>query len=141
MPQHLFLRIKIHNMESQKKTIGLTKNSDWQFGIRKTFAYAQGYLWDFMLSEKGLKIWLGNLENELKIKKNYKTKSGIEGLVKVFIPYSHIRMSWKKKYCGNTSIVQVRVIGNHEKPTISLHQEKLLNNKQREEMKLTRANA
>ena len=45
-------------------------------------------------------------------------------------------MNWKKKGWENESILQVRVIGNHEKATISFHQEKLSNNKQREEMKL-----
>ena len=33
------------------------------------------------------------------------------------------------------STVQIRVIGNKEKTTIAIHQEKLLNSKQREEMK------
>jgi len=45
-------------------------------------------------------------------------------------------MNWKKKDWENTSTVQVRVIGNHEKATISFHQEKLLDNNQREKMKL-----
>lgn len=123
-------------MKTQEKTIGLTKGVGWQFGLRKTFPYSQEYLWDFMFSNKGLKIWLGNLKEKLEIKKAYKTQEGIEGLVRVLTPYSHIRISWKKKDWENVSTVQVRVIGNHEKATISFHQEKLLDNKQREEMKL-----
>lgn len=123
-------------MKPQGKTIGLTKDVGWQFGLQKTFPYAQEYLWDFMFSNKGLKIWLGHLKEELEIKKAFTTKDGIEGHVRILTPYSHIRMSWKKKDWENTSTVQVRVIGNHEKATISFHQEKLLNNKQREEMKV-----
>src|SRR5690606_25136336 len=94
------------------------------------------YLWDYMFSEKGLKIWLGEIENELEIKKNYETKDGVEGFVRVFKPYSHIRMHWKKKKWENISTVQVRVIGNQEKATISFHQEKLLDKNQRDEMEL-----
>ncbi len=45
-------------------------------------------------------------------------------------------MNWKKKNWGNVSTVQVRVIGNQEKASISFHHEKLLNKSQREKMKL-----
>lgn len=122
-------------MKTQEKTIGLTKDVGWQFGLRKTLPYSQKYLWDFMFSDKGLKIWLGELNEKLETKKAYKTNAGTEGFVSVFTPYSHIRMNWKKKDWENVSTVQVRVMGNHEKATISFHQEKLLDNKQREEMK------
>ena len=122
-------------MKTQKKTIGLTKDVGWQFGLRKTLPYSQAYLWDFMFSEKGLKIWLGEFDEELEIKKPFKTKAGIEGFVRVFKPYSHIRLNWKKKNWENLSTVQVRVMGNQEKATISFHQEKLSDNLQREEMK------
>lgn len=123
-------------MEGQNKQIGKTKDVGWQFGLRKTFPLSQEYVWDFMFSEQGLKIWLGKLDTELEIKKTYKTKNGISGFVRVFKPYSHIRMNWKKQNWDNLSTVQVRVIGNNEKSTVSFHQEKLLNNEQREEMKV-----
>lgn len=122
-------------MKTQDKPIGLTKDVGWQFGLRKTLAYSQEYLWDFMFSDKGLKIWLGELDGELEIGRAYKTKEGIEGLVTIFKPYSHIRMNWKMKNWKNLSTLQVRVIGNQEKATIGFHQEKLLDNKQREKMK------
>lgn len=122
-------------MKTQEKPVGLTKDVGWQFGLRKTFPYSQEYLWDFMFSNKGLKIWIGELKKGLETKKTYSTREGIEGLVNVFKPYSHIRMDWKKKNWENMSTVQVRIIGSHEKSTISFHQEKLLDNDQREEMK------
>lgn len=123
-------------MKRPEKPVGLTKDAGWQFGLRRTLPYSLEYLWDFMFSMKGLKIWLGELDKEPEIKKAYKTKDGIEGLIRVFTPYSHIRLSWKKKDWENISIVQVRVIGNREKATISFHHEKLSDSHQREEMKL-----
>lgn len=123
-------------MKTKEKTVGLTKDVGWQFGLSRTFPYPQEDIWDFMFSDKGLNIWLGKLENPLEIKKPYKTQNGIEGLVRVFKPYSHIRMNWKKREWENISTVQVRVIGDHAKSTISFHQEKLSDNRQREEMKL-----
>jgi hypothetical protein len=123
-------------MERQQKPVGLTKDVGWEFGLRRTFLFSQEYLWDFMFSDKGLKIWLGELKEELEIKKNYHTKEGIEGFVRVFTPYSHIRIDWKKKNWENLSRVQLRVMGNYEKATISFLQEKLVDNDQREEMRL-----
>jgi uncharacterized protein YndB with AHSA1/START domain len=128
----LHLNLKNKKMEKQ---IGRTKDVGFQFGIRKTFAVSIEKVWDFLFSEKGLKIWLGNLNNELEIEKEYETENGITGFVRVFKPNSHIRLNWKPKNWKNTSTIQIRVIGNQEKTTIAFHQEKLLNSEQRDEMK------
>lgn len=118
------------------KPVGLTKDVGWEFGLRKTFPYPQAYLWDFMFSDKGLKAWLGELQEELELKKAYRTAEGIEGMVTVLVPYSHIRMKWKKKSWTNTSMVQVRIMGDTQKGIISFLQDKLLSNDQREEMRV-----
>ena len=93
-------------------------------------------VWEFIFSEKGLKIWLGNLNNELEIKKEYITDNGTEGLIRVFKPNSHIRLSWKPKHWENRSTIQIRVIDNEDKTTVAIHHENLLNSEQRVEMKL-----
>ncbi|ELR70018.1 hypothetical protein C900_04388 [Fulvivirga imtechensis AK7] len=118
-----------------QKEVGLTKDVGYQFGLRKTFPVSVEQAWDFLFSDKGLKIWLGALDSELELNMQYKTTEGIEGLVRVIKPYSHVRMNWKKKNWKNMSTVQVRTIENNGKTTISFHQEKLLNAAQREEMK------
>jgi hypothetical protein len=118
------------------KAVGKTKDAGFQFGLRKTFPVSEQKARDFMFSDAGLKIWLGYLEKSLELKKEYRTKSGIEGFVSVFKPYSHIRMKWKKKDWYQMSIVQVRIIGKENgKTMISFHQEKLANAEQRAEMK------
>jgi len=53
----------------------------------------------------------------------------------VFIPFSHIRINWKKEGWSNLSTHQVRVIENKDKAAISIHQENLLDSAQRDEMK------
>lgn len=118
-----------------EKEIGLTKDVGYVFGIRKTFHVTIESAWDVLFSDNGLRIWLGELDSELELKKSYKTTDGIEGLVRVFKPYSHIRMNWKKRDWQNISTLQVRTIGNNGKTTVSFHQEKLLDAAQREEMK------
>ncbi|WP_297089447.1 SRPBCC domain-containing protein [uncultured Draconibacterium sp.] len=118
------------------KPVGKTKDVGFQFGLQKTFPISEPKAWDFMFSDAGLKIWLGELVKSLELKKEYRTKDGINGLVRVFKPNSHIRMNWKKKEWENMSTVQVRVIGKGKNRTlISFHQEKLTDFNQRAEMK------
>ncbi|MGM8363327.1 SRPBCC domain-containing protein, partial [Flavobacterium sp. ARAG 55.4] len=107
----------------------------FQFGIRKTFSVSSEKVWDFLFSENGLRIWLGNLKNELEIKKEFETENGITGLVRVLKTNSHIRLNWKLTHWENVSTVQIRVIGNQTKATIAIHQENLLNDVQRTEVK------
>ena len=54
-------------------------------------------IWIFLFSENGLKIWLGKLNNELEIKKEYETESGITGINRVSKLNSNIRLNWKLK--------------------------------------------
>lgn len=119
-----------------EKQIGKTKDVGFQFGIRKTYQLSSNDMWDFLFSEKGLELWLGKLETELELKKEFKTEKGIKGYVRVFKPNSHIRTTWQKKNWTNLSTVQIRIIGNKEKATVSFHQEKLVDSEQREEMKV-----
>ena len=119
-------------METQ---IGKTKDVGFQFGIRRTISVSSEKVWDFLFSKKGLKIWLGNFNDELELKKELKTQNGITFFVRVFKPNSHIRLNWKPETWGNISTLQIRIIGNNEKTTIAIHQEKLLNDEQRSEMK------
>ncbi len=115
--------------------IGKTKDVGFQFGIRRTIHVSTEKVWDFLFSSNGLKIWLGKLMNELELKKEFETEEGITAFVRVFKPNSHIRLNWKLKTWKNMTTVQIRVIGNETKTTIAIHQEKLLNLHQRNEMK------
>ncbi len=118
------------------KVVGQTKDAGFQIGVRKTFAVPVETIWNFLFSEKGLSTWLGNIRLEnFEFGRPYKTKEGIEGKVNVFKPNSHIRLTWKPKQWTNTSALQIRAIPNKDKTTISFHQDKLLDSKQREEMK------
>lgn len=110
-------------MENQ---VGKTKDVGFQFGIRKTFSVSTEKVWNLLFSENGLKIWLGKLKSKLEIKKEYETENGTKGLIRVFKPNSHIRLNWKPKNWENMSTIQIRVIGNQEKTTVAIHQEKLL---------------
>ena len=92
--------------------------------------------WEFLFSDEGLELWLGNLiSGSVEIKERYKTTDGTEGVVRVLKSQSHIRLTWKKKDWNNFSTLQIRVISTKDKTTISFHQEKLRTDQQRAEMK------
>jgi len=118
------------------KLVGKTKNAGFQIGVRKTFPAPVETVWSFLFSETGLTAWLGKISVEnFESGKLYKTEEGIEGTVNVLIPNSHVRLTWKPKYWTNTSAVQLRVIPSKGRATISFHQDKLLDDGQRSEMK------
>ena len=118
-----------------EKRVGQTKNVGFQFGIRRTFPISTEMAWQYLFSDKGLNTWLGKLTTEFELKKEFQTKDGVIGFVRIFKPNSHIRLNWKRKEWENLSTVQIRVIGNKNKVTISFHQEKLYDSIQRDEMK------
>lgn len=120
----------------EEKIVGLTKDAGFQFGLRKTFPLSVEETWEFLFSKEGIRIWLGDIDIPyLEKDEDYKTKEGIEGVVKVLKPYSHIRMRWKKKDWENISTLQIRVMKAGEKAAIGFHQENLQSAKQREEMR------
>lgn len=118
-----------------KNEVGLTKNAGWQMGVRKTMDKEFDKVWDFMFSDEGLKIWLGNVKaSELEVGKEIHLDNGVFSKIVVFQPFSHMRMKWKKSDWKNTSRLQLRAIRSKKKTVVSFAQEMLLNKVQREEM-------
>jgi hypothetical protein len=135
MQQHLWL-IKTYPVMEKIKLIGQTKDVGFQIGIRRTFSISSDKAWDLLFSHNGLKIWLGELiSGDFSVNQDYRTKEGISGCIKVFKSFSHIRLTWKKNEWQNVSMLQIRTIVSKSGTTISFHQEKLIDNNQRAEMK------
>ncbi len=104
-------------------------------GVRKTLNHSFEEVWDFMFSEVGLKIWLGNMDPKaLEVHKEMLLENDVLVEITIFKPFSHLRMKWKKNTWTNTSRLQLRVMGSKHKTVISFAQELLKNKKQREEM-------
>ncbi|ANH81869.1 hypothetical protein A8C56_13595 [Niabella ginsenosidivorans] len=101
------------------KIAGQTKDTGWQFGIRKSVPLNANEVWAFLFSESGARLWLKGTGKEFS----------------TFKDLSHIRTKWKLKGWANEATLQMRVISNKDKTTIAFHVEKLLNGSQREETK------
>jgi len=118
-----------------KYDIGKTKDTGYQFGKRKTFPLRAEVVWEKLFSEAGMRIWLGEgATGPLEEDEFYFSQKGISGKVRLIRHHSHIRMSWKKPDWPNESTLQIRVIPNGWRTIVSFHQERLLDEQQREEM-------
>jgi uncharacterized protein YndB with AHSA1/START domain len=116
------------------KPTGLSKDSGWMVGARRTFPISPSNTWKLVLSEEGIRAFLGDLPG-FKLAKGakYRLPDGTHGEVTTFIPGSHIRLTWQPNGYLRSSILQVRVISSGEKTTIAFHQEQLPDAAAREE--------
>lgn len=94
-------------------------------------------VWNYLFSKRGLEVWLETSELEKwETGINFKTKNGIQGEIRVFSPYSHIRLSWQRPDWENVSILQLRVIENNGGTEIRMHHEQLTSSAQKKEMEV-----
>lgn len=120
-----------------ENTIGKTKNSGYQIGIRKTFPVTLQDAWHFMLSYDGIKLWIGYTGPIVWVRgQKYTKRNGTDFCVRVYKELSHVRVTYTQKNWPNISTIQLRFITSKTGTTISFHQEKLLDENQRFLMKL-----
>ena len=121
----------------REKITGLTKDAGYQVGVRKTIQGSHLDIWNFLLSDRGLSIWLGNVDPEkLILREEIDLNDGTRVKITRFKLQSHLRMQWSKKSWHTPSRLQLRVIASgYHRTTVAFHQEMLINGVQREEMK------
>lgn len=105
---------------------GLTKDSGWQIGVRRTLSLDYEAAWELLTSERGVTLWLGPIsEIDLAEKGRYILTNGMRGQIRVFKPYSHLRLTWQPPGWPRPSTIQMRVIPKGEKTVIAFHQEQM----------------
>lgn len=123
-------------MKANENSIDKIKPVGFQLGVSKTFAVSYDDMWEFLLSEKGISVWLGEINfDEFGVSKLYQTKQGIEGKLNVFKPDSHLRLAWKPKHWEKSSIVEMRITNSKGRAKIVFHHTNLYEIEQRTEMK------
>lgn len=124
----------MQTMDAQQP-VGLTRDAGFEMGIRRTLNVSPDEVWRFMFSERGRQIWLGDVvAGAFLPDSSWVTADGISGQLRVLKPDSHFRMTWQARQWANVSTLQVRVIPNKGRTTLSFHQEKLADAAQREMM-------
>jgi activator of HSP90 ATPase len=122
--------------EKEAKAVGLTKNVGFQFSITKTCAVSVDTAWDFLLSESGIAMWLGDIHfDDFESNKPLTTKAGIEAKITIFRPDSHIRLAWKPTHWDNNSFIEIRVLTNKGRAKLGLRHTHMVSVEQREEVK------
>jgi uncharacterized protein YndB with AHSA1/START domain len=121
-------------MERRTRTMSPTRSTGYAVGARRTFPISMQEAWDLVVSPKGLRIWLGGApRGPLRPGATYRLRNRAEGVVRVFKPYSHLRVTWRPADWAGDSLMQVRVIPAARGTTISFHQEHLPDTRWREE--------
>jgi activator of HSP90 ATPase len=120
-----------------EKVVGLTKSFGFQFTITKTLLVSPETVWDFLLSELGVSIWLGKINFEdFELNTPFTTAEGIEGKITIFRVDSHIRLAWKPRHWSNNSAIEIRVFNVKGRAKIGFHHTRMIDVTQREEVKV-----
>lgn len=133
---HYFLE---QNMKGiSKDPIGLTHDSGWQIGLRRTLPVPAELLWKWILSKKGIEIWLGSGPDfQFQVGEEYLLADGTTGKVRVYQPNSHWRITRQPTIVSydRPSIIQVRIIKSGDKSVLSFHEEHLPSEIERQKRK------
>lgn len=118
-----------------RRVVGQTKDVGFIVGARRTFAVAPDDAWAALLSEAGIRLWLGDAADlRLEPGAPYHTGEGATGEVRVARAGSHLRLTWQPGGWPRASTIQVRVLASRDKTTIVFHQEHLPGPAEREQM-------
>lgn len=117
-----------------QRPVGLTKDAGWQIGVRRTLPCSCREAWRLLTSSRGLRVWLGALPClDASASAAYELEDGTRGELKVFVPDSHLRITWQPEGWPRPSTIQVRVIAQGDRCVIAFHQEHLPGSAEREQ--------
>ncbi|NIV13012.1 MAG: DUF4287 domain-containing protein [Aliifodinibius sp.] len=119
-----------------KKTVGQTESAGFEIGIQRTFPVSESELWKLITESPGRDIWLGTVP-DLKLSKGftYQTAEGTRGEIRSFKNESKLRLTWQQPNRQAATTLQLSVQERGEKAVIRIHQEKLSNENEREQMR------
>ncbi len=110
---------------------GQTKDVGFNIGVSKTIDVPLPEVWDFMLSDEGLRLWLGE-GARLEHKEPYETTDGTVGEVRSLHPHNRVRLTWRPRDWDHDTTVQVTVSTSGQKTVLRFHQEWLTDATERE---------
>lgn len=121
-------------MKRNERPVGLTRDVGFQIGARRTMPIGLEDAWRLLTSPEGLRIWLGDAADvDLAPGTTYQIADGTSGTVRVFVPNSHLRITWHPPGWPRPSTIQVRVMPSGERTAIAFHQEHLPGARERAE--------
>jgi activator of HSP90 ATPase len=102
--------------------IANNKNLGFQVSASKTFAVDTNTMWEFILSEQGICIWLGTINiDDFEVQKQLYTKEGIAVKLTVFKMDCHLRFKWKPPHFAKDSTVELRITNSNGRAKVIFH--------------------
>jgi uncharacterized protein YndB with AHSA1/START domain len=93
-----------------ERIVGLTKSHGFQISVTKTLTVSHDLTWDFILSEEGIHVWLGQINIEdFELKNPFVTQNGTACELRSFKPGLYIKLNWKPETWSNLSKVEIRI--------------------------------
>lgn len=121
-------------MTTESTEVGKTVGAGYQVGVRRTLPYSEERIWEALLSADGLTAWLGGT-SEIVQGVLYAFENGTSGEIRVYKPWSHLRLTWQPRDWARPSTLQIRVMSARSGTTVSIHQEQLNSASDRNAMK------
>ena len=113
------------------------KDLGFQVSVSKVFSVTTETMWEFLLSEEGIAVWLGKFPIEdFEIQKSFVTEDGIEGKLTVFVPDCHLRLKWKPIHWQKFTTIELRVTNRKGKASVIFYQAVFFEIEKREEMRI-----
>lgn len=119
---------------AERQDVGKTASVGYQIGVSRTLPYTEEEIWALLLSPDGLWVWLGG-PAEIAAGAPFRLANGTTGEIRVYKPWSHLRLTWQPAGWPAPSTLQVRVNPAHQRTTLSFHQDHLAGPAERAAMK------
>jgi hypothetical protein len=99
-----------------------SKDLGYQVSVSKTFGVSTQAMWEFLLSDHGLEVWLGKISSgAFDLMQEFVTQDGTQGMLRVFVPDCHVRYKWKPSTFEKPSTVELRVVNAKGKAKVIFH--------------------
>jgi len=121
----------------RQRIVGQTASAGFEIGVQRTIMLAQSQLWDFIISERGIVLWLGDCAAFTRtVGSAYTTTGGTTGVFRVVNPPHHLRLTWQPAGSARASTLQIRLVPvKSEKTSLRFHQEQLADDATRTQMR------
>jgi uncharacterized protein YndB with AHSA1/START domain len=118
------------------RILGQTASAGFEIGVQKTLPITVEKAWELLTGRTGRRIWLGDVD-EIKLERGEerKTREGSRIEIRSISRGKRIRMTWQPAHWSSPSTLQVSFVPKGKKTSVRFHQEKLVDVKQREEMR------
>lgn len=113
--------------------VGRTKDAGWEIGVSRTLPVPLDEVWELLISERGIDLWLGKGVDLPREKGGaYRTADGTVGELRGYRPHDRIRLTWRPLDWTHDSTVQVALSAKGDKTVLRFHQERLAGPEERE---------